>query len=226
MKPQKETISESLFETFCKREGFAFSRVLESSERRPDYTLALENTKLIVEVKELQPTKEEWSVIRCDPGIFDGSLTYHWGIPGEKIRKKISDANPQLKALSKSELPSLLILHDPVQFWPELLDSDSVRAAMYGIETALISSVPAPGGGATVLKRWHGGRKKLTDNDNTSVSAIGILLLKDGKLGLNIFHNWYATVPLRPSSFSSENIRHFTLETCPTNALTDWVTAI
>ncbi|MDY0744128.1 hypothetical protein SNE35_06410 [Paucibacter sp. R3-3] len=223
MKPKKETVSESLFEKICQREGFAFSRVLESSERRPDYTLALKNTKLIVEVKELQPTKEEWSVIRCDPGIFDGSLTYHWGTPGEKIRKKIADANAQLKALSKTELPSLLVLHDPVQFWPELLDSDSVRAAMYGIETALISPEPAPGGGATVLKRRHGGRKKLTDNDNTSLSAIGILFLEEGHLRLDVFHNWYATVPLEPSYFSSGNIRHLRLEMCPTKALTDWV---
>lgn len=217
------TKSETLFEKFCAMGRIPLSRVPETAEQRPDYRMTLPTTDVIVEVKELEPTKEEKALIECDPEDFDPAYSYHWGIPGEKIRKKITNAVPQLKALAESTLPTLLVLHDPIGFWPELLDGDAVRAAMYGIETLLISPQPAPEGGATILKRWHGGRKKLTEDHNTSLSAIAVLLLEDDRLQLEVFHNWYAAVTLSPSAFRVDGVTHFHLSVPPSEGFAEWM---
>jgi hypothetical protein len=147
---------------------------------------------------------------------------YHWGNPGEKVRKKITNAVPQLKALADSTLLTLLVLHDPIRFWSELLDGDAVRAAMYGIETILVSPEPAPEGGATVLDPWYGGRKKLTEDHNTSLNAISILLSEDQQLQLEVFHNWYAAVPLSPSALRVKSVTHFHLSTSPSEGFPKW----
>lgn len=52
---------------------------------------------------------------------WNSEHVFHWGVPGERIRKKISTAVSQLKAVSNG-LPTLLVLYDTVKFWPELLD--------------------------------------------------------------------------------------------------------
>ena len=218
-------ISEALFEKFCNLNGFTVERVLETTERRPDYRIMLPSTQVIVEVKELNFTGEERAIIDCDPEAFDAANAYHWGIPGEKLRKKISSAVPQLKSLSKSVLPSLLVVHDPINFWPELLDGNAVRAAMYGIETALISPEPAPEGGATILSRWHGARKKFTDKHNTSLSAVGILLREDDRLKLDVIHNWYAITPLSPSALVAPTITHYHLRSSPADTFAEWIAA-
>jgi hypothetical protein len=218
----RQTRSEWLFERFCALNGIPFIRVPEATEQRPDYRMILPSTHVVVEVKELEPTSEERAVIESDPETFDPTLSYHWGMPGEKIRKKIASAVPQLKALSRGTLPALLVLHDPIRFWPELLDSDSMRAAMYGIETALISPVPAPEGGATILKRWHGGRKKLTELHNTSLSAIAVMFSECDTPQMEVFHNWYAAVPLEPSTFRVNGVVHFRLAGPPSSDFPPW----
>ncbi len=217
------TCSENLFEQFCSQLGLLVSRVDEATSRRPDYRMIFPATDVIVEIKEINPTAEERAVIETDPDIVEPEKLYHWGIPGERVRKKISNAVPQLKALSKSTLPTLLVLHDPIRFWPELLDADALKVAMYGVETILISPESAHEGGATILERWHGSRRRFTSDHNTSLSAIGILELEDGHISLQIFHNWYARAPLSPSLLSYTGITHFQLAKPPTEGYPAWV---
>jgi hypothetical protein len=221
--PHQPNASEALFERFCKMNSILLERVQEATERRPDYRILQSKTHVVVEVKELQLTVEERAVVDCDLGLFDAANAYHWGIPGEKLRKKISNAVPQLKALSQSRIPSLLVVHDPTRFWPELLDADSVRSAMYGVEMIRISSEPAPEGGATILSRWHGARKKLTELHNTSLSAIGILIRTDDGLKLDVFHNWYAACPLSPLSLAAPDIVHYHLRSSPSDGFAEWI---
>ncbi|ROZ76557.1 hypothetical protein [Ramlibacter sp. WS9] len=217
------TKSEKLLEQFCVRAGISHFRVPEASDRRPDYRFRLASRDLIVEVKELEPSEEEKALIACDPEEFDPVYAYHWGIPGERVRKKIANAVPQLKALAGTALPTLLVLHDPIRFWPELLDAQAISVAMYGIETILVSAEPAPEGGATVLARWHGGRRKLTESHNTSLSAVAILLQADLELRLDVYHNWYASNPLKPSELRAIGVNHFRVPAAPTDKFSHWV---
>lgn len=219
----KINVTEDLFEQFCQQEGIPFERIRESNERRPDYVLSLGKIKLIAEVKAIEPNAEEKAIIEAGPEEMDPEKTFHWGIPGERVRKKISEAVPQLKSYSTREQPTILILHDTAKFWPELLDSYAVMVAMYGVESIQVSSKPAPRGGASILRRWHGSRKKLTNKHNTSLSAVGILTHENSGIYLNVFHNWYAKAPLPPSVFNFAHIIHKQLTTPPTEDFGEWV---
>jgi hypothetical protein len=53
MTPNK---SETLFEAFCNQVGVRWRRVPESSEKRPDYEIFPHEVRVVVEVKQLDPT--------------------------------------------------------------------------------------------------------------------------------------------------------------------------
>ena len=82
------TCSENHFEQFCSQLGLLFSRVEETTSRRPDYRMIFPATDVIVEIKEINPTPDERAVIETAPDIVDPEKLYHWGIPGESSSKK------------------------------------------------------------------------------------------------------------------------------------------
>lgn len=216
------TESEQLFEGFCSARDLAFERIPEGDARSPDYRLRLRDAEIIVEVKQIEPNAEERELLNTPPEEWDGANIYHWGIPGERIRKKITDALPQLKALSKGEVPTLLVVYNTVNFWPELADDYAVKVAMYGIETALISSEMAPEGGARILRRWHGSRKRLTPEHSTSLSAIAVMGSASGEITLRVYHNYFAANILARSQLTLPGILQFELEAEPKGSFPEW----
>ena len=155
---------------------------------------------------------------------WNAEYTYHWGIPGERIRNKIKNAVPQLRALSLGRHPTLLVLFDAVKWWPELMNADALKVAMYGIETAAVSSEVAPEGGATIIGRWHGSRRRLTDEHNTTLSAIGILSGDDAELRLGIYHNFFAAAPIPSDWLVDPKIQQYRLAWSPDRAFPPWET--
>lgn len=220
------TVSETLFENFCQRQGLAVERVRESLERSPDYIVELLATKVIVEVKQIEPNPEESRLLEACVEEWDAELTYHWGIPGERIRKKIVDAMPQLRALGRGRLPTVLVVHNTVSMWPELADEYAVRVAMFGIETATIVNEVAPEGGALVLARWYGGRKRVSDTHNMTLSAVGILDREAGVEVMQLFHNPFAQNPLPIGGFGSSGIREYRIGETAETRLAPWVEVI
>lgn len=214
--------AEQLFEEFCRQQSIHFEQISESTVRTPDYRIVLENSVVTVEVKEIEPNKEEKAIIEAGSELMNPEDIYHWGIPGERIRKKILNAMQQLRGAALRGEATLLVLHDPVSFWPELLDADAVRVAMYGLETILVSPDPDPQGGVTVLQRRHGSRKRVTKTQNTSLSAVGILKSDAFGISLVVYHNWHARVPLR-STCKYDSIVHFKLSKEPDAAFSNWV---
>ena len=49
----KRTISEEQFEAFCQSRGIPLERIPESDTRTPDYQIAIESERVIVEIKEI-----------------------------------------------------------------------------------------------------------------------------------------------------------------------------
>ena len=216
------TESELLFERFCSDRGIPCSRVQEAETQRPDYRVHLTTVEVIVEVKQIDPTAEERRLLATPCDDWNPENVYHWGIPGERVRKKISAAIPQLKALSTGSNPTLLVLYDAVKFWPELLDEHALKVAMYGIETALISSEAAPEGGAVVLARWHGQRQRLTPKHNTSLSAIAIMRDQEGGVALSVYHNFYASNPLSTEALAAVGIPQYRMSGLPSESFPAW----
>lgn len=214
------TRSEELFETFCKQNSLEYQRIETAQVRRPDYLLKLDYQELVVEVKQLDPNAQERRLLRNPNEEWDDGL-YH-GIPGERIRSKIDSAIPQLKNLAGTSRPTMLLLYDNVKLWAGVLDSITMAVAMYGLETIMISSESAPEGGAKILARWHGASKRTTRCANTTLSAVGILDNTDANISIDVFHNFFARVPLQKTSLQSDYVRHYILEESPDDTFAKW----
>ena len=217
------TKSEELFEMFCTGIDLDFERVTTESYRTPDYIVRLVETLLVVEVKQFDPSPTELHSLRKSPEEWDESDAFSQGLPGERVRAKIDSAMPQLKRIADVSTPTLLVLYDNVQLWPEICDAYAIAVAMNGLETALISSEVAPEGGATILARWHGKSRRTTSNANTTLSAIGVLSEKQGVLALSLYHNYFARNPIRPELLIFKNVRHFCLERNPELSFSEWI---
>lgn len=216
------TRSEEVFERFCGQNNLDFERLGEGPETSPDYRLSLSGTSVFVEVKQIEANPDEKALLQTPLDQWDPANAYHWGIPGDRIRKKITIAVPQLKARGRKRHPTLLVILNMVNFWPELADEYAVQVAMYGIETALISNEVAPEGGAKILARWHANRKRITRTVNTSLSGVGLLSDNPTRVTLTIYHNFYAAVPLPVAHLANLGTRQFVMLSDPVAAFAKW----
>jgi len=166
-----KTRSEHLFENLCRLRAIRYRRIAESKVRTPDYDIFVPRRKIIVEVKEFtvnkgkQHTKQE----RLKTDFSFGSVTH-----GDRVRKKILDAGPQMRRRTKNRFPGLLVLFDRGYGFNHL-DSNSIRVAMYGLDTVQLA-IPRDHRRNPYVVRWKSGpKRKMTPKDNTSISAIGAL---------------------------------------------------
>lgn len=89
--PQK-TVSEQLFEGYLASTGltdFRFEVPQEGTTRKPDYSLSFAGQQILFEVKQFDPTGEDWN---RQSGYFD---------PYRPIREKIEAARKKFKDLDK-----------------------------------------------------------------------------------------------------------------------------
>ncbi len=54
-----QTLSEKLFETLCSRQRLRCLRIPEGKTKTADYEVVLRDTKMIVEVKQLDPSEKD-----------------------------------------------------------------------------------------------------------------------------------------------------------------------
>ena len=216
------TESERLFEYFCLTHKLQFERVPECGAPSADYWLFFNDYKIIAEIKQFEPNKEERQVLRKPIEEWDQYDVFHWGIPGDRIRKKIKSAMPQLQALSQGVFSTLIILYDNIKIWPELADEYAIRVAMYGIETAIISPEVAPEGGAKILQRWYGPRRQATSNQNTTLSAIAFMEEKENDVTMNIYHNYYAKNLIEKHRFALQGVEQYELDGAPSEGFPKW----
>lgn len=213
------TQSEELFELFCQQNKIRCRPVKTGSKRTPDYDIFLPRRKVVAEVKELTLNPNERA---AETTLRLKKYATVLSTPGERIRGKITDASPQIRARTKRRYPGLIVLFEEGLI-SRHLDPYQVRVAMYGLETIVVAVPRNPRSSPYAIDRKFGPRRKMTPEHNTSVSAIGILSEHpNGLPELVIYHNAHAALPLRPDLFSRYGVRQFKLAQPSPGTMADW----
>jgi hypothetical protein len=199
------TRSETLFEKFCANSGIKCVPIHTGGIRTPDYELTIDGQRVIVEVKEIDRNKNEQESLR-NHGREEGH-----GTPGDRVRGKIKKASGQIKALTEGIYPSILVLFDLT--WGGHLDPYYIRVAMYGLEQIHMKVPRNPSISPYATGMSYGPERKMTKDDNTSISAIGVLRVPGpNKIMLEVYHNRYASVELEMELLAKYGIPQFKLE--------------
>jgi hypothetical protein len=206
------TLSEALFEALCKQEGFPLRRVPpREGVRTPDYLVGPLFKRIVVEVKQLEPSPEEQE----KQAAWDaGDVVLFGGVPGAHVRKAIDDGYPQIRRMTHGCRPGILVLYDNYPPPPRrYLDPEAIRVGIYGLEQVLI----APDMNESVRSRFvdivFGPKQKVGPRHNRALSAVGRLYQDSADhIALDLFQNVYATVRLNPSRLSGSAVRHHRLE--------------
>jgi hypothetical protein len=214
------TRSEELFETYCDRRGIRWRRVAVGEDQTPDYEIFLPRRKIVVEVKEITPNAEERRAeeeLRLK-GFSVGSMT-----PGDRVRKKISDASPQIKTRTKRRFPGLLVLFDRGMV-ARHIDPYQIRVAMYGFETIVLAVPHDLNKRPYAVGAKFGPKRRMTQAHNTSIGAIAALFTPtaDG-IELAVYHNQYAEIPLDPKLFARYSVPQYRLGEAAPGKIPQWV---
>ena len=201
---------ERLFFRFCESRGWRVERIdshaSPEGEKAADFRMVLAEgaVEVTVEVKHFEPNQEE----------MEGGV--QGGVPGERIRRKISRANKQLKASSRDG-PAMLVLHD--------LSGNHTNTHSYAVLTAMqgldVITYFVPKDPIEPLVRGPmrpGPRRKLTADRNTSISCIAVMrefwpesAQETGipEYALAVYHNQFAVNPLDPSHLVGRHVTHY-----------------
>ena len=209
-----KTQSEKWLEDYCTNSAIACKRISEGNSKTPDYELTIDDQLIIVEVKEITRNKTEQESDRLLSELGYGNVFKN--TPGDRARKKITASLAQIKARTQGIYPSLLVLCD-LQFGCGQiighLDRYNIRVAMYGLEQ-IHMAVPRDHSVrpyATGIS--YGPKRKMTEDHNTSISAIGVLSTPGpNEIVLHVYHNKFAAVPLDPWLLAKHGISQFKLE--------------
>lgn len=217
----QRTTSEVQFEAFCQQKGIVLQRIPEGDTRTPDYQIVIGSERIIVEVKENSPNPEELESNRLLKQRGYGNVT--GGTPGDRVRKMIRSASAQLKARSNGNLPTMLVVFDQGRVAGHV-EGYHIRVAMYGLEQIYIA-VPPPGQGQPYATgAGHGPKRKMTETDNTSISAIAALVMTGPNNHiLSVYRNRFAKLPLNPRLLQAYGIAHYDLGVGDQGLASDWV---
>ena len=216
------TKSENLFTRFCEQVSIQCQRVQESQESRPDFELRIGDSRILVEVKQFDPTPEEKeAAIRFENGEQVGFEAK----PGERIRRVVRKANYQFKAmLANHPSPAILVVYNNT---PCSLHTDpySVRTAMRGLDYVEVN-VPANPSEPPQFGSYKSGQgNTMREGVNTSTSAVCVLTESGvGELCLAVFHNPHAVNPLAYEDLRFSGVLQFKVPERSTNSLDEsWV---
>lgn len=216
------TISETLFERFCTDTGLLFVRLRPdpaAGRRTPDYELRLQEPAILVEVKQIDPNREDEASLRAfaEPGEYSFG-----GVPGDRLRGRISKAGSQLRARARSDQPTLVVVYNNVDVLRGYTGPHAVMSAMYGLYQAVITTTS--GMGARIVSVVHrlGGRRSMTPEHNTTISGLAVLF--DGPEGpyLVVYHNRFAAVPIRPEVLRRPRIHQRSIQEAEENRFPEW----
>lgn len=198
------TISEILFEKFCKDNSILYSRIEQKQHKTPDYNIYFGDHHIIAEIKQVDQNEND--ELMRKQGQEQGVALF-WEESGRRVRIKIDSAKKQLKP---SLVPTILVLYDNVPIGS--IDADDIKTAMYGQETVRLSLLENPENISVEIENvGFGSKRKFTPSHNTTFSAIALLYKLSGSLRLSIFHNTYARNSIDPSWLRLDMVKHYTL---------------
>lgn len=205
-----KTQSEKLFEDFCRRNNIACKSISVRSSRTPDYCISVNGEKIVVEVKEFSPNKEDEKMLRkaAQERVFVVGWRHR---PGERVRNKISKSAKQISNFSKGKYPGLLVLYNSIDN-VEPTSGYEIKVAMFGIDTMVLSRPDSMNEMPEVLERKSGPNRKLTPSDNTSISAIAVLTKDSDTLDLAVYHNRHAAIRIPSAVFGKIGCPQFILD--------------
>lgn len=206
----EKTRSELLFEQYCINKGIGFERIEEKDTKTPDYELKVDRERIVVEVKEITQNKEELESDR----LFKerGLVKVISNTPGDRVRKKITNSSAQIKARARGQYPSILVLFDRGMISGHL-NPYNIRVAMYGLEQVHVHAPRDFSVSPYATGMSYGPKRKMTNKDNTSISAIGVLFTPNkDEIGLHVYHNKFSAVRLNLSLLGRQGIRQYVLE--------------
>jgi hypothetical protein len=216
------TASEELFEKFCVDNAIPYSRLYPDKHKTPDYKVRLNRQPVIIEIKELQPNKDESQAIRdlTDKGQTRCLST----TPGKRIRSKIEKAKHQIEQYTSGKYPGILILYDAR---PPFFDISPyfIKVAMYGFETI---DVHVPSTLSEPIKfgtHRFGKNSKLRKDLHTYISSLGVLRKKApvNQLHLDLYENRFADIPIPRTALTNyQNITLFELAPSDETTFADW----
>jgi hypothetical protein len=213
------TTSEQLFEVLYEQIAVKWVRIPEANERRPDYKIYTNGTRIITEIKQSDPNEEEKGLEKRQR---KGEVVIFGATPGERIRRALRAANPQLKQLSCGELPALLVIYNNS---PCSLHTDpySVMTAMRGIDMIPVSVPKDKSLSPTFGDPLSGQERGMRPDANTTVGAIAVLrAVSPEHCHLDIYHNQFAKTPLDRDLLRHPSIRHFGIPPDTSNSLSGW----
>jgi len=83
---------------------------------------------------------------------------------------------------------------------------------MYGLERINIALGRDPSVRPVATGMSYGAKRKMTETDNTSISAIGHLFMTGpDAVYLSVYHNKFAAIPLNPAWLAAHGIPQFRL---------------
>jgi len=207
-----KTQSEKLFEDFCKRNNIACKSISVQSSRTPDYCISVNGEKIIVEVKEISPNKED----RVNDNNLRHAKSGYVSVVGIKrlgsrAQHKIAKSAKQISNLSRDKYPGLLVLYSSI-ISVNPLDPYQLKVAMFGIDTMVLSRPGSMNEMPDVLEKKSGPNRKLTPNANTSISAIAVLTENSNAPDLTVYHNHHAAIRIPSAVFGKIGCPQFVLD--------------
>ncbi|TGD71104.1 hypothetical protein E4634_19875 [Mangrovimicrobium sediminis] len=200
-----KTESEAKFEAYCDDKSVQWEKIEEGHGKSPDYFLTIGSQTVVAEVKQFNPNKDDIANYKKfkEKGFVVGDST-----PGARVRGKITSAAPQIIALAKGRFPGVLILYSTVPL-ANILDPYHIKTAMYGLDTIVFSRPVSMSNRPELLERKSGPRKKLTEDHNTTISALAVLSDSENGVYLDIYHNAHAAIPLADEIFGDLGCRQY-----------------
>jgi hypothetical protein len=174
---------------------------------------------VVTEVKEIVPNATEKA---ADVALRKGQPVVISTTPGKRIRGKISDALPQIKARAKRRYPGLLVLYEEGG-GTRHVDSYQVRVAMFGFESVVIEVPNDPRQSPFAVGAKYGPGRRMTPDHSTSVSAVGILSAQGGETSLTVYHNPHAKILLPPELVARYGIPQYKLGDDVLGSIAQWV---
>lgn len=220
-KPMDKTLSERLFEEFCRGHGLSFDPVTRAACRTPDYDVWFGDRQVVVEVKQLEPNAEDRAqLLKLEAG---GPATFG-GEAGKRVRQEITDAKKQLRSRAKGRFPGLLVLYNTAPLI-SYLDPMFILLAMYGELTATIDR-SSNAEKRTIQALSFGRKRSVSTSQNTTISAVCVLVENpEGHPTLTFYHNRFAALPFDPSWLRGELVRHYVLTTPSAKEFEFWTAA-
>ena len=191
---------------FFENIGIEITRIHDGVEKAPDFYLEVDHQPIYIEVKEVSDNADEVALIK---EVELNGRTHVHDSPeiGRRFRPAIQSANRQLKKRCLLGEPGLVIIQDVRNFFTRsMFPEEEVKLAMFGDRVTWLSAK-----GGNVVADLFEKNKTVTENKNTTVSAVGLMVknINDQSLMLHIFHNPHAKNPMKLGLFRSDAVAEY-----------------